>query len=69
MKRYSAFRTILEITTIIGYIAIAMTILTYIIRGVAFDRIALGLRCLFVRSTRVSKARCPRVPAPSYSTG
>lgn len=42
MKRYSAFRTILEITTIIGYIAIAMTILTYIIRGVAFDRIALG---------------------------
>ena len=42
MKKYSAWKTILEIITLIGYITIAMMILTYLLRGVNFDRVILG---------------------------
>ena len=42
MKKYSAWKTILEIITLIGYIIVAMMILTYLLRGVNFDRVILG---------------------------
>ena len=42
MKRYSVWRTVLEILTIIGYIAVSMIILTYLLQSVPFDKIILG---------------------------